>query len=399
VELVTVGTGTVAPSGSRTSACHWVGRGNLKILLDCGAGALHRLAQFGLPWHQITHVVLSHFHPDHWGELPMLVYALKYTAVPARREPFVILGPPGVVRLLKKLADGYGPWLLDPGFPIGILDVQAGEPFPLDKDVNLETFPVPHTQESVALSLTAPEGRLVYTGDTGPSSQLARWAAGADLLLAECSLPAQLAMDIHLTPEQAGDLAREAGARRLVLTHFYPPVEFGPGAHGRDALRRTGDGRGRRRPVHHRSGRGESVAVLIVMRHGATEAEVRRVIAVIEEMGYKARPLPGAQRTAVGLVGNDGRVDASRLEGLPGVQDVIHVSKPYKQVSREWKSENTVVRLGANGSVSVGGPEVVTIAGPCSVESERQIIEAARVVKEAGAVRSEEHTSELQSPL
>jgi len=108
------------------------------------------------------------------------------------------------------------------------------------------------------------------------------------------------------------------------------------------------------------------------------------VIAVIEEMGYKARPMPGAQRTAVGLVGNDGRVDASRLEGLPGVQDVIHVSKPYKQVSREWKSENTVVRLG--GAVTVGGPEVVTIAGPCSVESERQIIEAARLVKEAGAV-------------
>src|SRR6267154_774042 len=80
------------------------------------------------------------------------------------------------------------------------------------------------------------------------------------------------------------------------------------------------------------------------MRHGATEDEVRRVIAVIEEMGYKARPMPGAQRTAVGLVGNDGRVDASRLEGLPGVQDVIHVTKPYKQVSREWQAENTVVR-------------------------------------------------------
>src|SRR5256886_4076346 len=88
------------------------------------------------------------------------------------------------------------------------------------------------------------------------------------------------------------------------------------------------------------------------MRHGATEAEVRRVIAVIEEMGYKARSMPGAQRTAVGLVGNDGRVDASRLEGLPGVQDVIHVTKPYKQVSREWKAENTVVRL--PGGVAVG---------------------------------------------
>src|SRR2546425_1901688 len=120
------------------------------------------------------------------------------------------------------------------------------------------------------------------------------------------------------------------------------------------------------------------------MRHGATDAEIQRVVAVIEELGYKASPMPGAQRTAVGLVGNDGRVDASRLEALPGVQEIIHVSKPYKQVSREWKGENTVVRL--PGGVAVGGNAVVAIAGPCSVESERQILEAARLVREAGAV-------------
>ena len=124
--------------------------------------------------------------------------------------------------------------------------------------------------------------------------------------------------------------------------------------------------------------------MLIVMRHGATADEVQKVISVVEEMGYQARPMPGAQRTAVGLVGNDGRVDASRLEGLPGVQEVIHVSKPYKQVSREWRQEPTVVRLA--GGVTVGGTDVVAIAGPCSVETERQIVEAARVVKEAGAV-------------
>jgi 3-deoxy-7-phosphoheptulonate synthase len=124
--------------------------------------------------------------------------------------------------------------------------------------------------------------------------------------------------------------------------------------------------------------------VLIVMRHGATADEVQKVISVVEEMGYQAAPMPGAQRTAVGLVGNDGRVDASRLEGLPGVQEVIHVSKPYKQVSREWRPESTVVRLA--GGVTVGGTEVVAMAGPCSVETERQIVEAARLVKEAGAV-------------
>ncbi len=120
------------------------------------------------------------------------------------------------------------------------------------------------------------------------------------------------------------------------------------------------------------------------MRHGATRDEVDKVISVIEEMGYQAQPMPGVQRTAVGLVGNDGRVDASRLEGLPGVHEVIHVSQPYKQVSREWKADPTVVRLA--GGVAFGGTEVVAIAGPCSVENERQIVEAARQVKEAGAV-------------
>jgi len=124
--------------------------------------------------------------------------------------------------------------------------------------------------------------------------------------------------------------------------------------------------------------------VLIVMRHGATADEVQKVVSVIEEMGYQATPMPGAQRTAVGLVGNDGRVDASRLEGLPGVQEVIHVSKPYKQVSREWRPEPTVVKLA--GGVTVGGTEVVAMAGPCSLETERQVLESARVVKEAGAV-------------
>src|SRR5205809_7991938 len=96
--------------------------------------------------------------------------------------------------------------------------------------------------------------------------------------------------------------------------------------------------------------------MLVVMENQATPEQVERVVRVIEEMGYQARPMPGNQRTAVGLVGNDGRVDASRLEGLPGVQEVIHVSKPYKQVSREWKAEPTVVALAGGGTI--GGPEV-----------------------------------------
>jgi len=119
------------------------------------------------------------------------------------------------------------------------------------------------------------------------------------------------------------------------------------------------------------------------MRPGATAEEVRLVVATIEELGYEARPMPGRQRTTVGLVGNDGRVDGSRIAALAGVAELIHVTKPYKQVSREWRAEPTIVRLA--GGVTIGGPDLAVMAGPCSVESESQILEAARAVRAAGA--------------
>ena len=123
--------------------------------------------------------------------------------------------------------------------------------------------------------------------------------------------------------------------------------------------------------------------MLIVMSHNASDDEIRDVVQVIEEMGYEARPIPGRQRTAVGLVGNDGRVDAGRLECLPGVLEVISVSQPYKQVSREWKEEDTVVTL-PNGT-RIGGDEIAIIAGPCAVESEDQILRVAGELRGMGA--------------
>ncbi len=123
--------------------------------------------------------------------------------------------------------------------------------------------------------------------------------------------------------------------------------------------------------------------MLVVMENHATKADIDRVVKTIEDMGYQARPMPGGQRTAVGLLGNDGRVDGSRIEALPGVAEVIHVSKPYKQVSREWRQDNTIVTLAPG--VSFGGRDVQIIAGPCSVESEEQIVTAARQVRAAGA--------------
>jgi len=123
--------------------------------------------------------------------------------------------------------------------------------------------------------------------------------------------------------------------------------------------------------------------MLVVMRHDAREEEIRAVVEAIQAMGYEARPMPGRQRTTVGLVGNDGRVDGTRLTALGGVQEVIHVTQPYKRVSREWKQESTIVRL--PGGLTIGGDEVQVIAGPCSVEGEAQLLAAAHAVKAAGA--------------
>ncbi|MEP6744172.1 MAG: 3-deoxy-7-phosphoheptulonate synthase [Gemmatimonadota bacterium] len=123
--------------------------------------------------------------------------------------------------------------------------------------------------------------------------------------------------------------------------------------------------------------------MLVIMRHDATAEEIRDVVAVIEEMGYQARPMPGRQRTTVGVVGNDGRVDGDRLAALAGVYECLHVTPPYKQASREWKQEPTIVRL--PGGLTVGGDDVVVMAGPCSVETEKQIIAAAHAVRDAGA--------------
>ncbi len=123
--------------------------------------------------------------------------------------------------------------------------------------------------------------------------------------------------------------------------------------------------------------------MLVVMKHNATEDQIAGVVGTIRDMGYEARPIPGGQRTAVGLIGNDGGVDSARLQGLEGVLDVIPVTHPYKQVSREWREEDTVVSL-ANGT-RIGGSDVVVMAGPCAVEGEQQILEIAHRLRELGA--------------
>ena len=122
--------------------------------------------------------------------------------------------------------------------------------------------------------------------------------------------------------------------------------------------------------------------MLIVMKADATEAQIAEVVRVIEELGFRAHPLPGATRTAIGVTGNQGAVDVSRFENLPGVSEAIRVSKPYKLITLDLKPEKTIVRV---GDASIGGDELAIIAGPCAVESRAQAFSVAEAVRRSGA--------------
>src|SRR6201987_3197943 len=126
--------------------------------------------------------------------------------------------------------------------------------------------------------------------------------------------------------------------------------------------------------------------MLVVMRSHATEEQIRAVCDRIEALGFKAHPIPGAVRTAIGITGNTGAVDIGSLESMPGFGECIPVSKPYKLVSRDIKEENTVVRVPTpSGEVTFGGPAVAMVAGPCAIESREQAFIVAERVKAAGA--------------
>jgi len=122
--------------------------------------------------------------------------------------------------------------------------------------------------------------------------------------------------------------------------------------------------------------------VLVVMRQDACPEQIRGVVEAIEARGFKAHAIPGVQRTAIGITGNRGAVEAPVFESLPGVLEVIPVSHAYKLVSREVKNESSIVHV---GNVPVGGEDLVMVAGPCAVESMEQTLTIARAVKAAGA--------------
>ncbi len=122
--------------------------------------------------------------------------------------------------------------------------------------------------------------------------------------------------------------------------------------------------------------------MLIVMKADATDAEITSVVTVIKDLGFKPHVMPGATRTAIGITGNQGTVDSTHFETLPGVFEAIRVSKPYKLITLDLRPEKTIIRV---GDATIGGDELAIIAGPCAIESRAQAFAVAEAVRRSGA--------------
>jgi len=126
----------------------------------------------------------------------------------------------------------------------------------------------------------------------------------------------------------------------------------------------------------------EQVAMLIVMKNNASPEQISAVEEEVRKLGFTPYAIPGSQRTAIGVLGNEKQVDSITIEGLPGVINVIHVSRPYKLVGREFRQTCTTVEV---GGVKIGGGTLTVMAGPCAVESREQIVSTAKFIASVGA--------------
>ena len=221
MRLTILGSGTGVPSGTRNSAGYFVEMPDARLMMDCGAGAVHALARCGVPWERMTHVCISHFHVDHVGELASLFFAFRYGMKIERAEPLTVIGPRGLDRVIDGLMLAFGAKNFEPTFPVVVRMVAPGESVQLGLDSTLSVAKTVHTPESLAVRVESEGRSLCYTGDTGYDEELARFFSGADLLISECSFRQSGEGVRHLSVSEAARLADLADVARLIVTHFY----------------------------------------------------------------------------------------------------------------------------------------------------------------------------------
>ncbi len=220
--VTVIGSGVALPSLRRRSPGLLVETAREKLLFDCGPDILRSLLNAGLSYREIDRILITHFHPDHTLGLPHFLFATRYALRP-REEDLWIAGPPGLEELLEKFRGIYPVWLEEKGYRLREHTIRGNRWS--GADWKLKTAPVEHNPESIAYRLEAGGKSVVFSGDTGPCDSLIELARRADLLVCEASFPEEMALPKHLTPSRAGEVARRAGVKKLLLTHIYPPCD------------------------------------------------------------------------------------------------------------------------------------------------------------------------------
>ncbi len=218
-----LGSGTCVPSLARSSCSLLIKTAGARAVFDCGPGTMRRLLEAGVTVFEVTHLFLSHFHLDHTGEMASLLFANKYPFIPERKAPLLLAGGKGLVDFYAGLKAVYDEWIDLGSDLLKFREFSTtGQDHYQDDFLSVTTRPVAHRPESVAFKVTVNNISVVYSGDTDVNGNLVELSRGADLLICEAALPDHLKKEGHLTPSLAGEIARQAGVKRLVLTHLYP---------------------------------------------------------------------------------------------------------------------------------------------------------------------------------
>lgn len=224
LRVTVLGSGTCVPSLTRSSCALLLESLGRKWLFDCGPGTIRRLLEAGTTIFEISHLCISHLHPDHTADLVPLLFATKYPDGDRRTLPLTVAAGRGFGDFFSRLKAVYGDWIDIGEGMFRILEMRTDRPDRREMDsLQVETAPTNHSPQSIAFRVTGPAGRsMVYSGDTDFSAPLIELARGADLLICESAFPEGHRVAGHLTPALAGEIAARAGVKRLVLTHFYP---------------------------------------------------------------------------------------------------------------------------------------------------------------------------------
>lgn len=220
MELVILGSGTCVPTLERGPSGYALMIGGHLILMDGGSGSLRRLLEARLSYRDIDYILYSHPHIDHTAELLPLLFALKNTPGFLREKKLTILAPKGFGAIYNGLLSIYGDWVISPSYEIELIELWDDE-FKAN-GWKAKSKPM-HHRMAIGYRIEMSDGKtLVYSGDTGICSEIIELARGADLLIIECSFPDGIGVEGHLTPSEAGKIARASAAKKLVLTHLYP---------------------------------------------------------------------------------------------------------------------------------------------------------------------------------